>query len=104
MSRSLPDERRDFFGWSVERFGDRCFVNFTTGAPAGVGRTEIMREEFNAAMSGDRRLSDLVPGSARRDPLIEKTPEWAKIALFITATISVGGIIAVTLIRGWEWV
>lgn len=103
MNRNLPDERRDFFGWTVERFGDECFVNFTTGAPAGVDRTKIAREEFDAAMAGERKLSDLVPRGARRDPLLEKTPEWTKIALFITVTICVGGMIAVALIRGWEW-
>ncbi|MFK7941412.1 MAG: hypothetical protein AB8B85_00620 [Paracoccaceae bacterium] len=103
MTHEAPDERRDFTGWSVERFGDRCFVNYSVAAPAGIGRTEILRAELDAAMSGERKLSDLVPRSARRDPLLEKTPEWAKIVLFVVTSISVGLIITVAVMWGWEW-
>ena len=98
MGYETPDERRDFTGWSVERFGDQCFVNFSSAAPAGIGRTGISRRDFDAAISGDRNLSDLVPRSARNDPIIEKTPKWAKILVFIAALVLVGTGIAVMLL------
>lgn len=54
MLRTAPDERHDFTGWSVERFGTRYFVLLIIGGGMRIkhARHEITANEFADARGG----------------------------------------------------
>ena len=81
MSYETPDERHDYTGWSLLRFGTACFVDlfFPPGEEYVSGRYEITHDEFEGLKSGDLALPDLLdqfqrsPQSRMNEPVKRRT-------------------------------
>ena len=104
MTHEAPDERHDYIGWSVERFGKRCFVTSSESLPPDAiypFRAEITLDEFERVKAGELDFTAFQRlYQRRRDAFlagIRHPNVFTKIALLTTFAIALAAVIAMVL-------
>ena len=104
MAEDQPDERHDQPGWSIERFGARCFLSWHDASIVGdnAGRVEIDAQDFRAARDGKVAIGRLLRKYDRQALTRGLENPSLRVKVFLLASFIVALAALIAVLSGWS--